>query len=171
MKIAVGSMVPDFSASAVVGDTVKKIRLSDFRGKWVVLYSYTKDDTALCASENHAFSAKAPEFEKLNAQLIGLSVDTVASHREWQAKKLGPLPYPWIADESKELCEQLGILHADTGLALRTTLIINPDSVLRYAAICDLATGRSIGEVLRVLQALQTGKPTPCDWQPGEPTL
>lgn len=167
----VGSKVENFSSRALVGDTIKNLRLSDYAGRWVVLYFHTKDDTAVCASENAAFRDHAPEFEELGAQLIAASVDSIESHKQWRDNGLGILPFPWIADEAKELARQMGALHEDTGLALRASYIIDPDGVLRFAYVADLPTGRSIHEILRTLQALQTGKPTACNWQPGEPTL
>lgn len=167
----VGSRVEDFSSRALVGEAVKNLRLSDYAGRWVVLYFYTKDDTALCQSENVAFRDNAPEFEELGAQILAASVDSIESHKHWRDNGLGALPFPWLADESKVIAAQMGALHEDTGLALRATYIIDPDGILRFAYTTDLPTGRSTQEILRVLQALQSRKPTACNWQPGEPTL
>jgi len=167
----VGTRVADFASRALIGESVKNIKLSDYSGRWVVLYFYPKDDTAVCESENMEFREQAPEFEKLGTQLLAVSVDSIESHQQWRDKGLGALPFPWIADESKDIAAQLGALHHDTGLALRATFILDPDGMLRFAYIADLPTGRSVAEVLRSLAALQSGKPTACNWQPGEPTL
>ena len=171
MAPCVGSRAPGFTVKALVGDSTKDVSLSDFAGKWVVLYFYTKDDTPVCESENRAFRASQSEFEKLGVDIMAASVDSIDSHRTWRDNGLGDLPFYWIADDSKALARSYGVLHEDTGLALRGTFIINPDGLLKHIAVSDLAVGRHVGEILRILQALQSGKPTQCNWQPGEPTL
>ena len=171
MAPCVGSRAPGFTVKALVGDSIRDVSLSDYAGEWLVLYFYPKDDTAVCESEHVAFRAKHPEFDKLGVRLIAASVDSIDSHRTWRDNGLGALPYSWIADDSKSLARSYGVLHEDTGLALRATFIINPDGLLKHITVNDLPLGRSIGEILRILQALQSGKPTQCNWQPGEPTL
>jgi peroxiredoxin (alkyl hydroperoxide reductase subunit C) len=168
---AIGSPAPEFVARALVGDDERQISLADYSGKWVVLYFYPKDDTAVCESENLAFRSAIAEFERLDTQLLAASGDSVADHRTWRDRKLGPLPYPWIGDDTKDLARTYGVLHEDTGLALRATFIINPDGVLKYISVHDLAIGRSTPEILRTLHALASDKPTQCNWRPGEPTL
>lgn len=171
MTLGVGSPAPAFAARALIGNKEREVRLSDYAGQWVLLYFYTNDDSSICASENTAFRARIRDFSALKVQILAASVDTIESHRRWLEGSLGELPYPWIADPGKELARQYGVLHADTGLALRGTFIINPDGILRYISIYDLPVGRNLEEVLRTIHALQTGKLTQCDWRPGEPTL
>jgi peroxiredoxin (alkyl hydroperoxide reductase subunit C) len=171
MLPAVGSPAPDFTARALVGDEERQVSLADYGGKWVVLYFYPKDDTAVCESENLAFRSVIAEFERLDVQVLAASVDSVSDHRAWRDRQLGPLPFPWIGDEQKNLARTYGVLHEDTGLALRATFIVNPDGVLKYISVHDLATGRSTLDILRTLNALASGKPTQCNWRPGEPTL
>jgi alkyl hydroperoxide reductase subunit AhpC len=166
-----GSPAPEFVARALVGDEERQISLTDYSGKWVVLYFYPKDDTAVCESEHLVFRSDIAEFERLDAQILAASVDSVADHRAWRDRELGPLPFPWIGDETKALARSYGVLHEDTGLALRGTFIINPDGVLKFISVHDLAIGRNTHEILRTLQALASGKPTQCNWRPGEPTL
>ena len=171
MAVQVGSRAPDISVTALVGDHSRQIRLSDSDGKWVVLYFYPKDDTTVCGSENEAFRDAHGEFERVGAVVRAASVDTLASHRLWRDGDLGALPFPWIGDEDKKLVTEFGVVHENSGLALRATFIIDPDGIVRFLSIHDLPVGRSVAEVLRSLQALQTGRATQCNWQPGEPTL
>jgi peroxiredoxin (alkyl hydroperoxide reductase subunit C) len=167
----VGSIAPVFSVRALVGDVIKDARLSDYLGRWVVLYFYGKDDTALCESENIGFRAHYPDFQRLGVELLAASVDSLESHKKWRDEGLGTLPYPWIADDQKVLARAYGVLNEDTGIAMRGTFVINPDGVLKHASVNDHSTGRNVSETLRIVQALQTGKPTRCNWLPGEPTL
>ena len=171
MASAVGSIAPVFAARALVGDATREIRLTDYIGRWMVLYFYGKDDTAVCESENIGFRTHYPDFQRLGAELLAASVDSIESHKQWRDAGLGPLPFPWIADDQKTLARLYGVLNEDTGIAMRGTFVINPDGVLKHAAVNDLSTGRNISETLRIVQALQTGKPTRCGWLPGEPTL
>jgi peroxiredoxin (alkyl hydroperoxide reductase subunit C) len=171
MRTWVGSFAPAFSAAAWIGGETHRLQLSDFIGKWVVLYFYPKDDTSVCASENDAFRSSWAEFERLGVQLLAASTDSIDDHRKWCDAGLGALPFPMIADSSKVMARDFGVLHEDTGLALPATFIIDPDGVTRYACVHDLPVGRSTDEILRTLQALQSGRPTQCNWHPGEPTL
>lgn len=171
MAPAVGTVAPPFAIRALVGDTAKEIRLSDYLGRWLVLYFYGKDNTPVCESENVGFRAQYPEFQKLGVEILAASVDSIETHKKWRDTDLGPLPYPWIADDQKKLANAYGVLNEDTGIAMRGTFVINPDGVLKHVSVNDLSTGRSTGETLRILQALLTGKPTRCNWLPGEPTL
>ena len=168
---SIGQQAPDFEAEALVDGQSVTVRLSQYRGDWLVLFFYTKDDTGICSSEHTAFRTAAPEFEQQGVRILAVSVDSTESHRRWQDDNLGAVPYAWLADESKDIAQSYGVLHEDTGLALRATFIIDPDGIVRFSSVHDLATGRNTDEVLRTLHALQSGKMTPCNWKPGEPTL
>jgi peroxiredoxin (alkyl hydroperoxide reductase subunit C) len=167
----IGQQAPEFEAPALVGGQSVTVRLSQYLGDWLILFFYTKDDTGVCTSEHTAFRTVAPDFEQLGARILAVSVDSLDSHRRWQDSNLGAVPYAWLADESKDIARSYGVLHEDTGLALRATFIIDPDSIVRYISVHDLAIGRNTDEVLRTLQALQSGKMTQCNWKPGEPPL
>lgn len=146
---------PDFRLDSTKG----QISLSDFKGKWVVLFSYPLDFTPICESDNIAFSREMKKFDQLNVQLLGFSVDPVESHRRWIddiAKKEGvKIPYPLIADTERELSKKYGVLHEEKNVAYRGLFIINPQGILRFAAIYPLEVGRSTRETLRIIRILQ----------------
>jgi alkyl hydroperoxide reductase subunit AhpC len=171
MSVQVGQQAPDFELEAVVGKEFKKVRLSDYKEKWVVLYFYPEDFTFVCPTEIKAFSERHMDFQEAGAVILGGSVDNKYSHLAWINYELGELQYPLFADITKEISREYGVLKEDTGVALRGLFIINPEGVIQYQLVHDLDVGRSIDETLRVLQALQTGGKCPVNWKPGEATL
>lgn len=170
MFIQVGKMAPEFTADTVFNGVVSKVALSDFRGKWVVLFFYPLDFTFVCPTEIVEMSEKMPEFAKINAVVLGGSTDSIYSHMAWM-KELGNLNYPLLSDMSREISRNYGILVEEKGHSLRGTFIIDPDGVLRYHLVHDLSVGRNADETLRVLQSLQTGELCPANWKPGKKTL
>ncbi|HEY6839247.1 MAG TPA: peroxiredoxin [Geobacteraceae bacterium] len=173
---AVGEKVPNFTLDALVGaeqgKEFKRISLSDYRGKWVVLFFYPMDFTFVCPTEIKGFNAALAEFKKLNAEVLGASVDSKYSHLAWlKSGAIGDLKYPLLSDIRKEVARQFGILDEKEGVALRGLFIIDPDGVLQYELVHNLSVGRSVDETLRVLEALQTGELCPLGWKPGEKTL
>lgn len=171
MSIQVGQAAPDFEMEAVVGKQFKNVKLSDYRGKWSVLFFYPLDFTFVCPTEIKAFSARYGDFEAAGAVILGGSVDSKYSHLAWIEKDLGTLNYPLFSDITKEVSRQYGVLREDLGVSLRGLFIINPEGVVQYQLIHDLSVGRSVDETLRVLKALQTGENCPADWRPGDATL
>lgn len=163
--------LPRFEATALSDGRELKVTSDHFRGGWFVIVFYTHDNSTVCSSELASLKNLAPEFDKLGAKIVAVSVDSIESHKRWLDSGAGPFPFTWVADESKELAKRFDCLHEDTGLALRGTFIIDPDGWVRFASVHDLPTGRNTGEILRTLQALQTGQSTQCNWKPGEPTL
>ncbi|MCF6157427.1 MAG: peroxiredoxin [wastewater metagenome] len=170
MSVRVGLDAPEFTLQAVVGDTFKDIGLNEYRGKWIVLFFYPLDFTFVCPTEITEFSRRDNEFKALNAQVLGVSVDSVYSHKAW-LKELGNLNYPLLSDITKEVSRKYEVLIEDKGITLRGTFIIDPERKVRYQLIHDLGIGRSVEEVLRVLSALQTGELCPVEWRPGKKTL
>ena len=171
-KAKVGYPAPDFSLEAVVGTEFKKVSLSDYRGKWVVLFFYPLDFSFVCPSEIKGFNKALPEFNKLNAVLLGASVDSKYSHLAWiKSGSLGKLDYPLLSDIKKEVAKKYGVLDEREGVALRGLFIIDPDGILQYELVHNLSVGRSVEETLRVLEALQTGELCPLEWHPGDKTL
>lgn len=170
MSLRVGSKVPDFKMQGVYKGEFKDFSLSDYKGKWVVLFFYPLDFTFVCPTEIREFSKRNAEFEKHNARILGASVDSVYSHDAWIKGELGELTYPLLSDITKKVSEDYDVL-LDDGMALRGTFIIDPDGILRWMVVSDLGTGRSVSETLRSLQALQTGELCGVEWGPGEKTL
>ncbi len=167
----VGKLAPSFDTEAVVkGGAFKNVNLKHYHGKWLVLFFYPLDFTFVCPTEITAFSKHHDEFKALNAEVLGGSTDSVHSHKAW-LKELGDLSYPLFSDMNRTMARDYGVLLADKGIALRGTFIIDPEGVLRYALYHDLGVGRSVGETLRVLEALQTGELCPMDWSKGGKTL
>ena len=171
-----GQPAPEFSLEAVVGTETgkefKKINLTDYRGKWVVLFFYPADFTFVCPTEIKGFNEAFDAFKKLDAQLLGASVDSKFSHLAWIKRgDLGNLKYPLLSDLKKEVTARYGILDDKEGVALRGLFIIDPQGVLQYQVVHNLDVGRSVDETLRVLEALQTGSLCPLGWKPGQKTL
>jgi peroxiredoxin 2/4 len=168
----VGQKAPDFSLDAVVGKgDFAKISLSDFQGKWVVLFFYPLDFTSVCPTEIVELSRREGDFKRLNAAVLGCSVDSVHAHKAWITANLGPLSFPLLSDIQREVSRQYGALIEEKGHATRATFIINPEGVVQYALYHNTDVGRSVAEIVRVLDALSTGDRCPADWKRGDKTL
>ncbi|MFQ5956265.1 MAG: peroxiredoxin [Candidatus Brocadiales bacterium] len=171
--VKVGQKAPDFEETAYTKGDFKTVKLSDYKGKWVVLFFYPLDFTFICPTEIEAFAQMENDFNKLNAVVLGASTDSQFSHKAWfeSDSRLKAVKYPVIADTAHRLSSAYGVLKQDLGVALRGSFIIDPEGTLRYAVVSDLSVGRSIRETLRALQALQTGELCPVQWEPGQKTL
>ena len=175
--LTIGDRFPDFQLQSVVSiDAGKEFQLltnQSFKGKWRVIFFWPMDFTFVCPTEIAGFGARNAEFQERDAQLLGASTDTEYVHLAWrkQHPDLKTLPYPMLADTKRELSNALGILHKDAGVPLRATFIVDPEGVIRWVNVNDLEVGRSVDEVLRVLDALQTGELCPCNWQKGQDVL
>ena len=168
----IGEQASNFTLDAVVGKEFKKVSLTDYRGKWVVLFFYPFDFSFVCPTEIKGFNEKLDVFKKLNAVVLGASEDSKYSHLAWIKRgDLGDLNYPLLSDFNKDVAERYGILDRKEGIALRGLFIIDPDGVLQYQLVHNLSVGRSVEETLRVLEALQTGELCPLGWHPGVKTL
>ena len=171
---------PDFAAQAVMPDnSFAELKLSSYRGKYVVLFFYPLDFTFVCPSEIIAFDKALAKFEAKNAQVIGVSVDSHFTHLAWKETPLekggiGPVKFPLVADLNKKIAGQFGVL-LDAGIALRGLFLIDKEGVVRHALINDLPLGRSVDEALRVLDALQFteehGEVCPANWHEGEEAM
>ncbi|NBO90873.1 MAG: peroxiredoxin [Planctomycetia bacterium] len=177
MTAMVTKPAPDFSAQALVAGEFKTIKLSDYRGKYVVLFFYPLDFTFVCPTELVAFSDQLDEFRKRNCEVLGVSVDSVFSHLAWtntprKEGGLGKIGYPIIADLNKSIARSYGVLLEEPGIALRGLFLIDKDGVLRHALVNDLPLGRSVGEAVRTLDALQhfeqNGEVCPANWSKGD---
>jgi peroxiredoxin (alkyl hydroperoxide reductase subunit C) len=169
--LQVGQPAPDFTMEGVVGKEFKEFKLSNYRGQWVVLFFYPLDFTFVCPTEIVGFNDQYEQFRKLNAEILGASVDSKFSHLAWISKELGDLHYPLLSDITKEVARKYGILIEQQGISLRGLYIIDPNGILRYELVHDLGVGRSVEETLRVLEALQTGELCPLNWRKGAQTL
>ncbi|MGA3018602.1 MAG: peroxiredoxin [Bryobacteraceae bacterium] len=175
--LGVGEQFPSFSVDATVsleqGKTFKTITEKDYPGKWKVYFFWPKDFTFVCPTEISAFGALDGEFKERKTQLLGGSTDSEFVHLAWRQHHpdLRNLPIPMLADIKRELCGKLGILDPKAGVAQRATFIVDPENVIRFVSVNDLSVGRNPQEVLRVLNALQTGELTPCNWSPGQKVL
>jgi peroxiredoxin (alkyl hydroperoxide reductase subunit C) len=170
MSVRPGQMAPDFKMQALVGTEFKDISLADYRGKWVVLFFYPLDFTFVCPTEVTEISRRHNEFAAMNAVVLGGSTDSVYSHKAW-TKEIGQINYPLFADLTRDTCRRYGVLVEEKGTALRGTFIIDPEGKLRWSCIHDTGIGRNVDEIIRALQALQTGELCPVNWKPGEKTL
>jgi peroxiredoxin (alkyl hydroperoxide reductase subunit C) len=150
--------------------------LEDYRGKWLVLFFYPMDFTFVCPTEILALSERLADFKDLDTEVLGVSTDTVYSHRAWiktprAQNGIEGVQYPLAADVTKEVSRAYGVLVEEEGIALRGLFIIDPEGVLQYSVIHNLNIGRSVDETLRVLEALQAGGLCAADWKPGQNLL
>ncbi|CAK6698529.1 peroxiredoxin [Synechococcus sp. BA-124 BA4] len=181
MSRLVGLKAPEFTATAVVDQEFQTVTLSQYRGKYVVLFFYPLDFTFVCPTEITAFSDRYADFTSRNTEVLGVSVDSQFSHLAWvqtdrKQGGLGDIAYPLVADLKKEIASAYNVLDEDAGVALRGLFIIDPDGVIQHATINNLAVGRNVEETLRVLQAFQHVKANPdevcpANWTPGEKTM
>lgn len=172
---------PNFKAEAVLPDgSFKEISLSDYKGKWVVLFFYPLDFTFVCPTEILAFSDAKAEFDKVGAQVIGVSVDSAFSHLAWANTPrnqggIQGISYPLVADLTKSIARDYGVLIEEAGIALRGLFIINPEGKVAAATVHDLPVGRSTEETLRVIKGFQFvakhGEVCPANWSEGKATM
>ncbi len=174
----VGRIAPNFNMETVNGDGTEfgTVQLSDYKGKWLVFFFYPLDFTFVCPTEITALSDAHEEFKKLNAEVLGVSVDSKHSHRAWintpkNDNGLGKLNFPLASDITKQVARDYGVLIEEEGVALRGLFIIDPEGELKYQVVNHNDVGRSVEETLRVLQALQSGGLCPMNWKPGDKHL
>ncbi|MEQ9620866.1 peroxiredoxin [Coleofasciculus chthonoplastes] len=179
--LRVGQPAPDFSATAVFDQEFKTIKLSDYRGQYVVIFFYPLDFTFVCPTEITAFSDRFSEFKEVGTQVLGISVDSEFSHLAWiqtdrKSGGVGDLNYPLVSDIKKEISTAYNVLDPDAGVALRGLFIIDKDGIIQHSTINNLSFGRNVDEVLRTLKAIQYVQAHPDEvcpqgWQPGDKTM
>jgi alkyl hydroperoxide reductase subunit AhpC len=182
-KAYVRKPAPEFSGKVWYKDAFKSVKLSDYKGKWVVLFFYPLDFTFVCPTEICNFSDSYEKFQSANTELIGCSTDSVFSHREWAMKPrkeggLSPCNVPLLSDSTHDISKDYGVYidsGDDRGVAFRGTFIIDPNGILRHLSVNDLSAGRNVDEVLRLVQAYQFadkyGEVCPSKWRPGGKTM
>lgn len=179
MSVLVGRPAPDFTAAAVLGDgtIVDDFKLSDFKGKYVVLFFYPLDFTFVCPSEIIAHDHRAAAFEQRGAQIIGVSIDSQFAHFAWRNTPvdkggIGPVKFPLVADTNHDIVNAYGIAHPEAGVAMRASFLIDKDGVVQHQVVNNLPLGREVDEMLRLLDALQFtethGEVCPAGWQKGQ---
>eukprot|EP00798_Chlamydomonas_sp_ICE-L_P010656 gene10656-12336_t len=180
MVAQVGKPAPTFKGTAVVDGQFKQISSEDYKGKYLVVFFYPLDFTFVCPTEITAFSDRLDEFKKINAEVVGVSVDSEFSHLAWintprNKGGLGGCSYPLLADITKKVSEDYGVLVEGAGIAFRGLFIISPTGILRQITVNDLPVGRSVDETLRLVQAFQFtdehGEVCPAGWNPGAKTM
>ena len=180
MSVLVTRQAPDFTAQAVMAnDVIDELTLSSYKGKYVILFFYPLDFTFVCPSEILAFNREIEEFKKRNAELIGVSVDSQYTHFAWKNTAvenggIGSIGFPLVADLDKSISDDYGVLLPD-GIALRGVFLIDKEGIVRHQLVNDLPLGRSVEEVIRLLDALQFtekyGEVCPANWKPGEEAM
>ena len=180
MSVHVQKEAPAFTTQAVVNGEFKPVSLVDYRGKYVVLFFYPLDFTFVCPTEIIAFSDRVAEFAKRDTVVLGCSTDSRFSHKAWIETPrtkggLGELKYPLLEDLTQSISRDYGVLIETVGVALRGLFVIDKAGIVRHITINDLPLGRSVDEVLRLLDALQHfekhGEVCPADWKPGSLAL
>ncbi len=175
--LAIGQKFPAYSLTGVVSNDLanafQQFDQAGAAGKWQVFFFWPKDFTFVCPTEIAAFGELQREFASRDTLIYGVSVDSEFVHLAWRKEQpsLRNLPFPMLSDIKRELSIALGILDHEAGVSQRATYIVDPEGVIRFVYVTDLNVGRNPQEVLRVLDALQTGELTPCNWRKGEDTL
>ena len=180
MSYLVTKEAPDFAAQAVMGDnSFAELKLSDYRGKHVVLFFYPLDFTFVCPSEIIAFDKALEKFKSKNTEVIGVSVDSHFTHLAWKNTPvnqggIGQVKYPLVADLNKNIARDYGVL-LNESVALRGLFLIDKEGIIRHAVINDLSLGRSVDEALRMVDALQFteqhGEVCPANWKEGDDAM
>ncbi|TCT15977.1 peroxiredoxin (alkyl hydroperoxide reductase subunit C) [Melghiribacillus thermohalophilus] len=173
----IGEKAPSFEATTTHGS----IRLEDYKGSWLILFSHPADFTPVCTTEFIAFQEIYPELKKMNTELLGLSIDSVHSHIAWvrniEEKFNVKIEFPVIADLNKDVAHKYGMIMPEgkNTETSRAVFVIDGDQIVRAVVYYPLTTGRNMPEFLRLIQALQTtdqhGIATPANWQPGDKVI
>ena len=176
--LRIGEKITDVEAEVYHNDEIKKIKLSDYNGKWLVLFFYPADFTFVCPTELEEMADNYEAFQKENAEVVSVSTDTVFAHKAWHdtSNAIKKITFPMLADPTGRISRQFGTYIEDDGMSLRGTFIIDPDGVLKVYELHDNNIGRSAKETLRKLRAAKfvrenPGKVCPASWEPGKDTL
>lgn len=176
VKIGLKAPAFDLPSTKNLETLEENVSLESYRGRWLMVFFWPFDFTYVCPTEIIAFSDHYDKFQELDCDVVGISVDSIYTHRAWintprDQQGIGPISYPMASDFKKETARAYGVLDDATGAAHRGLFIIDPDGVLRYQVVTDMNVGRSVDETLRILEALQSGGLCPANWKPGDKTL
>lgn len=176
--VKIGLKAPNFNLPSTINlETLEEnVTLESYRGRWVMVFFWPYDFTYVCPTEIIAFSDNVDRFKELDCDIVGISVDSIYTHRAWiktprDQQGIGPIRYPLASDFKKETAQAYGVLDEASGAAHRGLFIIDPEGVLRYQVVTDMNVGRSVEETLRILEALQSGGLCPANWRKGDKTL
>lgn len=176
--VKIGDVIPDFELEAYHNDSIRTLRLSDLRGKWLILFFYPADFTFVCPTELEELAEHYAELQGLNAEVLSVSTDTVYVHKAWHdsSKAVSKIRFPMVADPTGNLSREFGVYIDNAGLALRGTFVIDPDGILRTIEVHDNSIGRSARELVRKVRAAiyvreHGGEVCPASWEPGNNTL
>jgi peroxiredoxin (alkyl hydroperoxide reductase subunit C) len=176
--IQIGQKIDDFEFEVYQNEEIKKVKLSSYQGKWLVLLFYPADFTFICPTELEEAAEYYGEFKKEGAEILSVSTDIVFVHKAWHDNlpSIKKITYPMAADPTAQLCRYFGTYIEGVGLSLRGTFIIDPDGALKALDVHDNSIGRSAEEILRKLQAASfvrqhQGEVCPASWKPGKTTL
>jgi peroxiredoxin (alkyl hydroperoxide reductase subunit C) len=177
-ELRIGKPAPEFTAEVFHNEETKKIHLRDYQGKWVVLFFYPADFTFVCPTELEALADNYGEFQKLGAEVLSVSTDTVFVHKAWHdhSEAVKKIKFPMVADPTGNISRAYGTYVPEEGLSLRGTFLIDPEGVLKTIEVHDNGIGRSSVEILRRLKAAQFVRKNgdqvcPMNWEPGKKTL
>jgi len=181
MATLVGKAAPKFKSAAIVKGAIKPdVSLDDYKGKWVVLFFYPLDFTFVCPTDITGFADRVADFQSRGAEVVGVSIDSQYSHLAWYntPRNKGGIAgsdYPIVADVTKSIARDYGVLDEAKGIALRGVFLINPDGVVQSETVNFFNVGRNVDEILRTLdaaqQAAKTGEVCPANWQKGKETI
>jgi len=178
MNAIINQKAPKFEAEVFQNNDIKRIKLADYKGKWVVLFFYPADFTFICPTELGELADHYKEIEGMNAEVLSVSTDTTFVHKAWHdsSETIKKIEFPMVADPTGKICKDYGTYIEDEGLSLRGTFIIDPDGNLKAYELHDNSIGRSAKELVRKLQAAKFvrkhgGEVCPASWTPGEKTL
>merc|ERR1719216_744499 len=181
ISVNIGERAPEFSSIALMPDlTFDELNLSQFSGQWLLLFFYPLDFTFVCPTEIISFSESAEAFSKMNTNVVGASVDSQYSHLAWANTPraqggLGNIKIPIIADLTRSISRDYGVMMESEGHTCRGTFIIDPKGIVRHLSMNDPPVGRNVDEYLRLIQAFQyadkNGEVCPAQWKPGSKTI
>lgn len=174
----IGHEIPNAEVSVFHNEEIKKIKLSDYRGKWLVLFFYPADFTFVCPTELEEMAEHYETIQKLGGEVMSVSTDTVYVHKAWHdtSEAIKKIKFPMASDTRRELCEMFGTYIPEEGLSLRGTFVVDPDGILRIVEVNDNSVGRNAKELVRKIQAAKfvrehNGNVCPASWEPGDETL
>ncbi len=176
--LQINKPAPEFQEDALINNSIKKISLKDFKGKWVILFFYPGDFTFVCPTELRELAKCYELFKQENAEIISVSVDSVFVHKAWKntSETIKNIPFPMLADPSHRVSKAYGTLIEEEGISLRATFLIDPNGIIKAFEYHDNSIGRSVDEILRKLQAakyvqIHSDQVCPMNWKPGNETL